>query len=258
MKILALGDVVGSVAIDHLEKNLSSFCEQNAVDLVIANGENAAEIKGIFPSDAERLYRSGVDFITLGNHAFGKRDIYKFLDSNDHRIIRPANFSASAPGSGYAIVRADGYRLIIINVLGNLYNPSPINNPFETVQKILEREEGAFDIAIMDIHAEATSEKLAIAHFFDGRINIMFGTHTHVPTADEQILPRGSAYITDIGMTGPTQSILGTSIEAVVDKFTKQTPQRFTVASGAVAASGAIFDIDPISKRVKEIRRIKF
>ncbi len=258
MKILAIGDVVGSSGIDHLTKNLSAFADANKVDLVIANGENATEIKGICAADAERLYHSGVDFITLGNHAFGKRDIYSFLDSNDHRIIRPANYSAAAPGAGYALINVDGYRILIINVLGGMFSAFPINSPFEAVERILSREEGRYDFAIMDIHAEATSEKLALAHCFDGRIEIMFGTHTHVQTADEQILPKGSAYITDIGMTGPVNSILGTNIEAVIEKFTHQTPQLFTVAEGVSSASGVIFDIDPGSQRIRTVKRVKF
>lgn len=258
MKILALGDVVGSVAVEHLEKHLSSFIDANGIDLVIANGENATEIKGINSADAERLYHAGVDFITLGNHAFGKRDIYSFLDSNEHRIIRPANFSASAPGSGYSIISVNGYKILIINILGNMYNPSPINDPFEAVSRILDRESGRYDLAIMDIHAEATSEKLALARYFDGRIAIMFGTHTHVPTADEQVLPRGSAYITDIGMCGPIDSILGTSVESVIGRFTRQTPQLFTVAAGTVFASGVIFDIDPTRGKAGIPKRIKF
>lgn len=257
MKILAIGDIVGGISIDYLSRTLSSFVRDNKIDFVLANGENANEIKGISKSDAEALYNIGVDFITLGNHAFGKKDIYTFLDSNDHRIIRPCNFPAQAPGSGYSIINVDGYKALIINALGTMFM-TPLNSPFETVDKILEREKGNYDFSILDIHAEATSEKLAIAHYFDGRISIIFGTHTHIQTADEQILPKGSAYITDIGMTGPTNSILGTKIQTIVDKFTLQTPQYFTVADGDVVAHGVIFDIDPYSSRAKSVTRVKF
>lgn len=257
MKILAIGDIVGSISIDYLTKNLSRIIRQNGIDYVIANGENASEIKGLSRGDAEAIYNAGVDFITLGNHAFGKKDIYSFLDNNDNKIIRPANFPPSAPGSGYSIVNVDGYRILIINALGTTYM-DPLNSPFETVDKILEREKGSYDFAILDIHAEATSEKLAIAHYFDGRIAIVFGTHTHVQTADEQILPRGSAYITDIGMTGPVYSILGTRVDAVVDRFVKQLPQFFTVASGEVRSHGVIFDINPDTSKINSIQRIKF
>lgn len=257
MKILAIGDIVGGIAIDYLEKNLSRFVNENKVDFVIANAENASEIKGLSRRDAEALYNIGVDFITLGNHAFGKRDIYSFLDDNEHRIIRPANFPASAPGSGYTIINIDGYKVLIMNVLGTMFM-NPINSPFEAIDVALERESGNFDFAILDIHAEATSEKLAIARYFDGRIAIIFGTHTHVQTADECILPMGSAYITDLGMAGPENSILGTKVEAIIDRFIMQTPQYFTVADGGVKVHGAIFDIDPSNSKIKSVKRVKF
>ena len=257
MKILAIGDIVGSIAIDYLSKNLSKFVRDNKVDYVIANGENASEIKGLSKNDAESLFNIGIDFITLGNHAFGKKDIYSFLDNNDYRIIRPCNFPTKAPGSGYSLVNIDGYKVLIINALGTMYM-TPLNSPFEAIDKILEREKGGYDFAILDFHAEATSEKLAIAHYFDGRIAIIFGTHTHVQTADEQVLPKGSAYITDIGMTGPINSILGTKIDTIVDKFTLQTPQYFTVAEGTVKVNAVIFDINPDSHKINSITRVKF
>ena len=257
MKILAIGDIVGGIAIDYLTKTLSKFVKENGINFVIANGENASEIKGLSKNDADALYNLGVDFITLGNHAFGKKDIYSFLDNNDHQIIRPCNFPNKAPGSGYSIVNIDGYKILIINALGTMYM-TPLNSPFESIDRILDREKGRYDFAILDFHAEATSEKLAIAHYFDGRIAIIFGTHTHVQTADEQILPKGSAYITDIGMTGPINSILGTKIDTIIDKFTLQMPQFFTVADGEVKVNGVIFDIDPSSSKINCIKRIKF
>lgn len=257
MKILAIGDIVGSIAVDYLSKNLSEFVREKRIDFVIANGENASEIKGLSKHDAEYLFNIGVDFITLGNHAFGKKDIYSFLDNNDYRIIRPCNFPSQVPGTGYSIINVDGYKILIINALGTMYM-TPLNSPFEAIDKILEREKGSYDFAILDFHAEATSEKLAIAHYFDGRISIIFGTHTHVQTADEQVLPKGSAYITDIGMTGPVNSILGTKINTIIDKFILQTPQYFTVAEGEVKVNGVIFDIDPDSKKINSITRTKF
>ncbi|MGM9632543.1 MAG: TIGR00282 family metallophosphoesterase [Eubacteriales bacterium] len=257
MRILAIGDIVGGITIDYLSKNLSRVTRENKIDFVIANGENASEIKGLTQNDAEALCNLGVDFITLGNHAFGKRDLYSYLDSNDAKIIRPANFPASAPGAGYSIVNVDGYKLLIINALGTMYM-TPLNSPFETVDIILEREKSKYDFAILDIHAEATSEKLAIAHYFDGRIAIIFGTHTHVQTADEQILPLGSAYITDIGMSGPVNSILGTKVETILESFIKKTPQYFTVADGEVKAHGVIFDINPDTSKINSIKRITF
>lgn len=257
MKILAIGDIVGGIAIEYLSKNLSRFVRENRIDFVIANAENASEIKGLSRKDADSVFSAGVDFITLGNHAFGKKDLYDYLDDNSHKIIRPANFPTSSPGCGYSIARVDGYKLLIVNVLGTMYM-TPLNSPFEAVERIIEREKGEYDFAILDIHAEATSEKLAVANYFDGRIAIIFGTHTHVPTADEQILPKGSAYITDIGMTGPVNSILGTKTETIVDKFTKQLPQYFTVADGEVRVSGAVFEIDPNISKIISVKRVKF
>ena len=257
MKILAIGDIVGGIAIEYLSKNLSRFVRENRIDFVIANAENASEIKGLSRKDADSVFSAGVDFITLGNHAFGKKDLYDYLDDNSHKIIRPANFPTSSPGCGYSITRVDCYKLLIVNALGTMYM-TPLNSPFETVERIIEREKGEYDFAILDIHAEATSEKLAVANYFDGRIAIIFGTHTHVPTADEQILPKGSAYITDIGMTGPVNSILGTKTETIVDKFTKQLPQYFTVADGEVRVSGAVFEIDPNISKIISVKRVKF
>ena len=257
MKILAIGDIVGGSAIEYLKNNLSNYIKANNIDFVIANGENASEIKGLSLRDAEKILSIGVDFITLGNHAFGKRDLYDFLDSNDHLIIRPANFSHLAPGSGYSIININGYKILCINIMGTVYLTS-LNSPFETVDKILEREKGNYDFALLDIHAEATSEKLALGRYFDGRISVIFGTHTHVQTADETILPNGSGYITDLGMTGPTNGILGTKSEIIIDRFVKQTPHYFEVADGEVKAHGAIFEVDVDTKKVLEIKRIVF
>ena len=256
LKILTLGDVVGTAAIAHLRSRLWSIRSQLGADFVIANGENASDIHGLSCNDAEALLDCGIDLLTMGNHTYGRRDLYGFLD-NDPRIIRPANFPPSAPGQGYATVRIGGYRALVINVQGQVYM-EPLADPFDVVERILAREKGEFDFAVMDIHAEATSEKIALARFFDGRIAAMFGTHTHVATADEQILPRGSGYITDLGMTGPTEGILGTEAEAVITKFRTHMPQRFTVAQGPIRACGALFEIDPDAGKCVSVRRVTF
>ena len=256
MKILALGDVVGGEAIELLHQKLWNVRRQHRIDFVIANGENATEIRGLCARDAHKLLDCGIDVITLGNHAFGMRDIYPLLDSTD-RIVRPANYPPEAPGCGYTIADANGYRALCINVSGCALL-EPLASPFDTVDRILEREAGKFDFAILDIHAEATSEKLAMGYYFDGRISIMFGTHTHVPTADERILPKGSGYITDLGMCGPKESIIGTDIKSVIRKFRTHLPTHFTVADGPVRAQGAIFDLDPDSGKVKSVTRIHF
>ena len=257
MRILALGDIVGHVAIDYLADKLWAFRSKEKIDFCVANGENATEIRGISAADAEALLGTGVDLITLGNHAFGMKDIYSYLDANEHCIIRPANYPTDAPGVGYTICDVNGWRVLCINVSGRVYL-DPLASPFDTVDRILEREDGRYDLALLDIHAEATSEKLAIGRYFDGRIQVMFGTHTHVPTADEQVLPRGSGYITDLGMTGPTGGIIGTATADVIHRFRTQMPTKFNVASGEIRASAAIFDVDESAKRVRSVRRIVF
>jgi len=256
MRILALGDVVGSCAVDYLGKTLWSIRSREKIDFTVANGENASEIRGLAATDAKALLGAGIDLLTLGNHAFGKRDLYDLLD-NSAEIIRPANFPVSSPGNGYAIARVGGLRLLCINVQGRVYL-DPLASPFETVDRILEREKGSYDLSLMDIHAEATSEKLAIAHYFDGRISVMFGTHTHVPTADTSILPNGSGYVTDLGMCGPTDGILGTDKAAVIERFVTMMPNRFSVATGPVEAQGVIFDLDDSTLSVRSVRRIEF
>ena len=257
MRILALGDVVGHVAIDYLADKLWAFRSKEKIDFCVANGENATEIRGISAADAEALLGTGVDLITLGNHAFGMRDVYSYLDANEHSIIRPANYPTDAPGVGYTVCDVNGWRVLCINVSGRVYL-DPLASPFDTVDRILEREDGRYDLALLDIHAEATSEKLAIGRYFDGRIQILFGTHTHVPTADEQILPHGSGYITDLGMCGPVDGILGTDADAVIHRFRTLMPTRFSVASGTVQAQGVIFDVDESAKKVRSMKRVSF
>ena len=256
MKILAIGDVVGQRSIDYLASHLRPIQSSLGVDLTVANGENASEIHGLSKRDAEAILDCGVDLITLGNHAFGLSVLYDYLDNSPH-IIRPANYPPEAPGNGYTVYTAEGWRILCINVCGRVFM-DPLASPFDTVDRILEREEGNYDFALMDIHAEATSEKMAIARYFDGRVAVMFGTHTHVPTADLQILPGGSGYVTDLGMCGPTDGILGTKREAVIHRFRTQMPTRFEVAEGKIAAQGVIFDLDCTQKRVTDVKRIEF
>ena len=257
MRILALGDVVGQVAIEYLADKLWAFRSKEKIDFCVANGENATEIRGISAADAEALLGTGVDLITLGNHAFGMKDIYSYLDANEHSIIRPANYPTDAPGVGYTVCDVNGWRVLCINASGRIYL-DPLASPFDTVDRILEREDGRYDLSLLDIHAEATSEKLALGRYFDGRIQVMFGTHTHVPTADEQILPHGSGYITDLGMCGPVDGILGTDADAVIHRFRTLMPTRFSVASGDVRAQGVIFDVDEGAGKVRSVKRVVF
>ena len=256
LKILAIGDVVGSCGVDYIKNNLWKYRSRIGADIVVANGENAADIHGISPSDAQTLLDSGVDLITLGNHTYGRRDICAML-GDSQSIIRPANYPPLAPGGGYTVLNIGGWRVLGINVLGTALMES-MACPFSTLERILDRESGNYDISILDIHAETTSEKLALARYFDGRINIIFGTHTHVPTADEQVLPKGSGYITDIGMTGPVNSIIGSDIDMVIERMRTKIPTRFKVADGECAACGALFTFNTSTMRTASVERIKF
>ena len=255
MKILAIGDVVGTRAIAHLKRELWKLRDTHKIDYVIANGENASEIHGISAQDAQALLDCGVDFITLGNHTWNKRDIYPFLDANPECIIRPTNYSGSAPGYGYSIVNVNGYKVLIINVLGQVFM-EPVGDPFDAVDLVLAREEGNYDVSILDVHAEATSEKYAMARVFDGKIDIIFGTHTHVPTADVQILPRGTAYVTDLGMTGPRNGVLGVDAQRTIAKMRTHMPSHFAVADGEISADAVIFELD--GKKVVRAERVVF
>lgn len=256
MKILAIGDIVGVKSVDYLADRLFRVKGELCVDMVIANGENATEIHGVSKKEALAIFDAGVDVITLGNHTYRKADICELLGS-EANIIRPANYPPMAPGAGHIIFNAKGKRVLCINVLGTAFMEA-LACPFDTVDQILRSERGNYDIAILDIHAEATSEKIALGRYFDGRINIIFGTHTHVPTADEQILPGGSGYITDLGMCGPIGGVLGTDTTAVIDKMRTKMPTRFTVASGEIRAHGALFDLDDETGRVMSVRRVRF
>lgn len=256
MKILALGDVVGVRTIDYLRENLWGVRRSLGIDFVVANAENASDIHGLCPRDADKLLDAGVDFMTMGNHTYAKREIYSYLDDNPERIIRPCNYPPTAPGYGSYTVNIGGYRILCINVMGTAFMDA-LDSPFDSVDCILAAEEGKYDVAILDIHAEATSEKIALARYFDGRINIIFGTHTHVQTADAQILPHGSGYITDLGMTGPIGGVLGVNTEATLTRLKDHMPARFTVSDGEIKAHGAIFELDEGFK-VTKVKGIKF
>ena len=256
MKILVVGDVVGQVGVSHIEKNLWKTRNEKGIDFCVLNGENASEIGGLCRNDACRLLDAGADVITLGNHTWGRRDLYDLLDQSEC-IIRPANYAPGVPGTGHTILQALGYRILCINLIGTV-NMEAEASPFHTVDKILNGEAGNFDFAIVDFHAEATSEKIAMGRYLDGRASVVFGTHTHVQTADEQILPKGTAYITDVGMSGPMNGILGVESEIIITRFLTHMPARFIVANGDVRAHGAVIDLDDSTGLAKRIERIVF
>ena len=242
-RLLCFGDVVGEKSCFYLRRVLPELRKNTGADLVIANGENSARRGGIDPESAEMLYAAGVDLITTGNHVFRQRSVYDLLDGADS-LLRPCNYPASCPGKGYSILKLSGLKVLVINVQGTLFMES-LTSPFEAVERILEREKGAYDFALCDFHGEATGEKKAFASYFDSRIAAVFGTHTHIPTADLGILPGGTGYITDLGMVGGIDSVLGMKKEIAIAKFTTRMPTYYEVAEGKSEAWGAIFDIDP-------------
>ena len=254
MKILIIGDVVGQCGTEYLRKNLSSVIKQSGADLVIANGENAAKNNGLDKESAESLFASGVDVITSGNHIWHKFEMQNIIDDYEN-ILRPANYPGECPGNGYVIYNAGGVRVLVISLLGTVYLES-LTSPFETAEKILCREEGKYDVSIIDFHAEATSEKAALARYLDGRLTALVGTHTHVQTADERILPQGTAFITDIGMTGAYESILGVVPERVIKKFTAKMPTRFEQAEGECQFNAVLIEVDNTLYKARSIERI--
>lgn len=255
-RILALGDVVGPFAVKYISEKLWNFRRDNSIDMVVCNAENAASGNGLDPFSADKLISSGCDVLTGGNHIFRKREIRDYLESSEV-LVRPANYPIGTPGNGFTIVNIDGYKALVINVMGTIYLDS-LACPFSTVERILEREAGRYDFAVLDVHAEATSEKIALGRYFDGRINVVFGTHTHVPTADMAVLPKGTGYVTDLGMSGPNDGVLGVRADIIIEKLRMKLPVKFELAEGDIEVDGVIFSIDKDSGKVTSVERIKF
>ncbi len=243
--------------IEHLRGRLWSVRAENKIDFCIVNGENASFITGISPELAKILLQSGADVISGGNHTLQNKAAYTYLDDTNE-ILRPLNFGDGAPGHGYAILDANGYKILVICVMGTVHIEPTLDSPYHYIDNALARERGNYDFAIIDVHAEATGEKYAIAHAYDGKVSIVFGTHTHVQTADEQILPCGTGYISDVGMCGESGGILGMEAESVVEKMRSRLPSKFKPASGAPKANAVIFTIDEKNGRVSAVRRLTF
>ena len=244
LKILALGDIVGERAAQALCDNISTIRREEGVQFVVANAENVClgSGNGLSAEWATRLLSSGVDVLTLGNHAYRQKCLYNLLD--DRRdVLRPANFPPQNPGVGHTIIDCGVARVLVINVSGqqHLWYENAPSSPFDGVERILAETAGQYDLSVMDIHAETTSEKITLALHFDGVIDVIFGTHTHVQTADERILPAGSAFITDLGMCGVLNSGLGVDFSVVLERFRTGMPQKFTESAGEIHLCGAIF-----------------
>lgn len=255
MRILFVGDVVGSPGRRILRPALRKIREEHAPDLVIVNGENAAGGNGITPSTAKEIFRAGCDVITTGNHVWDRKEVIPYLEQ-EPRVLRPANYPDPAPGSGsYVVSDVNGAAVAVVNIMGRLFMPA-VRDPFRAVDAILDSLLGRAKVIVVDFHGEATSEKMAFGWHVDGRVTAVFGTHTHVPTADERLLHEGTAYISDVGMTGPYDSVIGVDKEQVLERFLTQRPVRLRPATGDVRLAGALIDVDPGSGRALSIRRI--
>lgn len=235
---------------------LPGLIEREKADLIIANAENAAGGMGVDIKSAKELLSAGVHVLTSGNHIWKKKEIYSFLEEHE-TLIRPANFPAGAPGRGWCFWRHNELRALIINLQGRVFMPNHVEDPFRCADELLQNHGRLSPVIIVDMHGEATSEKTAMGWYLDGRASVVYGTHTHVPTADERILPNGTAYITDVGMCGPLDSVIGMEREVVIQGFLTQLPRQFEVAKDNVALQGIITDIDEKNGRAREIRRFR-
>lgn len=254
MKVLAIGDINGAEGREFIYNNLSRIISKYNIDFCVANGENSADPNGISHNIARELIQAGVDVITMGNHTFDHKESASVLEDNE-RVIRPLNFPPESEGIG--VYKADlGFcSVAVVNLIGRV-NMTPVDCPFHAIERELKNIDA--DVILVDFHADATSEKLALGNFLDGRVSAVFGTHTHIQTADERVLPNGTGYITDLGMTGVEDSVLGVKKEIIIDFFYKSVKKfRFEKAEGTASFNGCIFDIDEKSGKCKSVKRLK-
>ena len=252
MNILAVGDIVGNSGVQMLKSELPSIKKEYNIDFCIVNGENAAEGMGITEKNFNDIIYAGADCVTMGNHTWGKKDIFKFIDNP--KILRPINYPKGVCGKGYNVYQCKDKKIAVINAMGRAEINIQTDNPFLGIEEALSKIKA--DIIILDFHAEATAEKQAIGYFLDGKITFMFGTHTHVQTADEQILEKGTGYITDIGMTGPKKSLIGMDIDVGLKRFLTALPERYKIATGDTMLNACVFKLNDSTNKVVEITRI--
>lgn len=255
MKILAVGDIVGLSGVKKLKSVLPILRKEEQIDFIIVNGENSAEGMGITEKIFNDILEEHVDVVTMGNHTWGKKDIFRFIDHP--RLIRPLNYPKGVVGKGYNIYNCKDKKIAVINLIGRVDINVLSDNPFVQVKELIEEIKDKTDMIIVDFHAEATAEKIAMGYFLDGSVTAIFGTHTHVQTADETILEKGTAYITDIGMTGPKKSVIGMDMNASIKRFVTTLPERYKIATGECTLNGVIFDIDDNTNKVKSIKRVR-
>lgn len=251
-KVLAVGDVVGAPGMERIRRNLRQLKRRTGADFVIVNGENASVV-GITPAQAEDILDAGADVITLGNHSFAKREITSYLDDCS-RILRPANYAPQVPGRGWQTFETKFGDVAVVDLIGRCNMDYGPDNPFLLVEKILKQVEAKF--IFVEIHAEATSEKLAMGYLLDGRVSAVWGTHTHVPTADARVLPKGTGYVTDLGMTGPRDSVLGIRPELSIAKFRGDLTERYRWADGPTKLEGVLFTIDSATGKCLRAERV--
>ena len=251
-KVLAVGDVVGNPGMDRISRSLRKLKMQTGADFVVVNGENAAVV-GLTPNQAEEIFDAGADVITLGNHTFGKRELTDYMEDN-HRILRPANYAPQAPGRGWGIYDSKAGDVAVIDLQGRCNMDYGPDNPFLAVEKILKEIKAK--LVFVEIHAEATSEKLAMGYMLDGKVSAVWGTHTHVPTADAQVLPNGTGYVSDLGMTGPKHSVLGIQPKLSIAKFRGDLTERYRWAEGATKLEAVLFTIDTDTGLCRKAERV--
>lgn len=253
MKILAVGDIVGENGLKKAKEIVPKLKKEENIDFIIVNGENSAGGMGITEKLFKEMLQFGADVVTMGNHTWGKKDIFSFIDHP--QLIRPANYPKGVVGKGYTIRECKGKKVAVINLMGRTDMNVLSENPFIKISEILDEIKDKSDITILDFHAEATAEKIAMGYYLDGKVNIIFGTHTHVQTADEKILENGTAYITDIGMTGPEISVIGMDVGVSLKRFETTLPERYKLAQGDCVLNGCIFEIDDNTCRTMNIER---
>lgn len=255
MRILAIGDIVGLSGVKKVKEVLPILRKEKNIDFVIINAENAADGMGLTEKIYNDLMNLKADVITMGNHTWAKKEIFKIID--EERLIRPANYSKNNPGKGYGIYECKGKKIAVMNLIGRASMNVLSENPFIVAKEIVNKVKEQVDMIFIDFHAEATAEKIAMGYYLDGTVTGIFGTHTHVQTADEKILRNGTAYITDIGMTGPNHSVIGMNIDASIKRFETSLPEKYKVADDEATLNGCIFETDENNKVIKMERVVK-
>ena len=254
MKILTVGDIVGKTGMQMLKSHLPKLIKENEIDFVIVNGENAADGMGLTEKLYKEILSTNTNVVTMGNHTWAKKEIFNFIE--DDKIVRPANYSDNNPGKGYRIFNCKNKKIAVINLIGRVTMPVLSENPFLVAKDIINEIKNRVDMIFIDFHAEATAEKIALSYYLDGEVTAIFGTHTHVQTADEQILKKGTAYITDIGMTGPKYSVIGMDAKASIKRFETSLPEKYKTAEGDGILNACIFEIDDNTNKAKSVKRI--